>query len=279
MVEQLVQIHKLTGMIHRALFLAVHIMDRFLSVEYYPGPNLNLGLISLLIAAKYEQQNHPKLVMLPSTLDIPEHWICVMTGSPALYVDTGRRIIIYMERRTIFANIKRRTGFANTRDCTWSTIANAERHVLSILGYELGWPAPLDYLLDVDTIDDSELALIIHLLERTLLDSMYLRWRPSLIAHAAVSLSRILKTPTTKVLAPVSMLPALSCSRLSDCGHTNKDIREVVYHMCSAHPSIVKHLSGSGFQYRFQIDISSSVHAARTTKVCTRALSRWLAQE
>lgn len=62
LVDWLVEVHLKFKLVPETLYLTIHLIDRFLSIEEVPRPKLQLvGVTSLLIASKYEEIYPPEL--------------------------------------------------------------------------------------------------------------------------------------------------------------------------------------------------------------------------
>lgn len=74
-------------------------------------------------------------------------------------------------------------------------ILKAERFMLSMLGFELGWPGPMSFLRRVSKADDYDLetrTLAKYFLELTLMDERFVASPPSFLAAGAHCLSRLI---------------------------------------------------------------------------------------
>lgn len=82
-------------------------------------------------------------------------------------------------------------------------VLKAERFMLSMLGFELGWPGPMSFLRRVSKADDYDLdtrTLAKYFLELTIMDERFVASTPSFLAAGAHCLSRLIlnKGPWTK---------------------------------------------------------------------------------
>jgi len=78
---------------------------------------------------------------------------------------------------------------------TTDEILKAERFMLSMLGYELGWPGPMSFLRRVSKADDYDLetrTLAKYFLELTIMDERFVATPPSFVAAGAHCLSRLI---------------------------------------------------------------------------------------
>lgn len=74
-------------------------------------------------------------------------------------------------------------------------ILKAERFMLSMLGFELGWPGPMSFLRRVSKADDYDLetrTLAKYFLELTIMDERFVSTPPSFLAAGAHCLSRLI---------------------------------------------------------------------------------------
>jgi G2/mitotic-specific cyclin 3/4 len=78
---------------------------------------------------------------------------------------------------------------------TMDEILKAERFMLSLLGFELGWPGPMSFLRRISKADDYDLetrTLAKYFLEVTVMDERFVGSPPSFVAAGAHCLSRLL---------------------------------------------------------------------------------------
>lgn len=74
-------------------------------------------------------------------------------------------------------------------------ILKAERFMLSMLGFELGWPGPMSFLRRISKADDYDLetrTLAKYFLEVTIMDERFVSTPPSALAAGAHCLSRLM---------------------------------------------------------------------------------------
>lgn len=74
-------------------------------------------------------------------------------------------------------------------------ILKAERFMLSMLGFELGWPGPMSFLRRISKADDYDLetrTLAKYFLEVTIMDERFVASPPSYVAAGAHCLSRLI---------------------------------------------------------------------------------------
>ncbi|KAG0280090.1 G2/mitotic-specific cyclin [Linnemannia exigua] len=142
--------------IGETVFLAVNLLDRFLSCRPAPSPPHQAVLLTMtcvLIASKFEERN--PFARTFHFLALLEHF-----GTPP--VDAA-----------IF-----RSG---------------ERFLLRLFDYQLGWPGPLSFLRRCSRADNCDQAARLvakYILEVILVDERFVLYRPSLQAAAAIYIGR-----------------------------------------------------------------------------------------
>ncbi|UPK99254.1 hypothetical protein LCI18_010189 [Fusarium solani-melongenae] len=151
LVDWLVEVHTRFHLLPETLFLAVNIIDRFLSAKVVQLDRLQLvGITAMFIASKYEEVLSP-------------------------HVENFKRIAD--------------DGFSEAE------ILSAERFVLSTLNYDLSYPNPMNFLRRVSKADNYDIqsrTIGKYLMEISLLDHRFMRYRPSHVAAGAMYLARLL---------------------------------------------------------------------------------------
>ncbi|GAA5904823.1 hypothetical protein JCM5296_005082 [Sporobolomyces johnsonii] len=149
LVDWLVEIHTKFRLLPETIFLAVNIIDRFLSVRVVSLVKFQLvGVTALFIAAKYEE------VVCPSV-------------SNFLYMTDG--------------------GYTDDE------ILKAERYVLGIIGFNLSYPNPINFLRRISKADGYDIqsrTMAKYLMEISIVDHRFMATPPSLIAAGASWLAR-----------------------------------------------------------------------------------------
>ncbi|GAA5900818.1 cyclin family protein [Sporobolomyces salmoneus] len=149
LVDWLVEIHTKFRLLPETIFLAVNIIDRFLSTRAVSLVKFQLvGVTALFIAAKYEE------VVCPSV-------------SNFLYMTDG--------------------GYSDEE------ILKAERYVLGIIGFNLSYPNPINFLRRISKADGYDIqsrTWAKYLMEISIVDHRFMATPPSLIAAAAAWLAR-----------------------------------------------------------------------------------------
>lgn len=150
LVDWLLEVHTRFRLLPETLFLAVNIIDRFLSCKVVQLDRLQLvGVTAMFIASKYEEVLSPHVQNFVHVAD---------------------------------------DGFSDTE------ILSAERFVLSSLDYDLSYPNPMNFLRRISKADNYDIqtrTLGKYLLEIGCLDYRFLKHPPSLVAAAAMYLSRL----------------------------------------------------------------------------------------
>ncbi|GAA5992248.1 hypothetical protein JCM10908_001837 [Rhodotorula pacifica] len=149
LVDWLVEIHTKFRLLPETIFLAVNIIDRFLSVRVVSIVKFQLvGVTALFIAAKYEE------VICPSVQNF-------------LFMTDG--------------------GYTDEE------ILKAERYILGIIGFNLSYPNPINFLRRVSKADGYDIhsrTMAKYLMEISIVDHRFMSTPPSLIAAAATWLAR-----------------------------------------------------------------------------------------
>src|SRR5436190_1109389 len=149
LVDWLIEVHHKFRLLPETLFLAVNIIDRFLSIRVVSLVKLQLvGITGLFIAAKYEELLAPSI-----------------------------KNFIYMADN----------GY------TEEEILKAERYVLTTIDFKLCYPNPMNFLRRASKADHFDIqarTVAKYLMEISLVDYKFLPSPPSMIAAAALYLSR-----------------------------------------------------------------------------------------
>lgn len=154
LVDWVVQVHRRFNMLSETLFLAVNIIDRFLSKKNVSSSRFQLvGAIALFIAAKYEEVNCPTV-----------QEVAYMTDN------------IY----------------------SVDDFLKAEKYVIEVLEFDMGWPGPLTFLRRILKGDNYNFKIRIltkYFLETTIMDPNFIGSQPSWLAAGSYYLSkRMLKS-------------------------------------------------------------------------------------
>ncbi|GAA5832021.1 hypothetical protein JCM11251_002789 [Rhodosporidiobolus azoricus] len=149
LVDWLVEIHTKFRLLPETIFLAVNIIDRFLSVRVVSLVKFQLvGVTALFIAAKFEE-------------------VCCPSVQNFLYMTDG--------------------GYTD------DDILKAERYILGILGFNLSYPNPINFLRRISKADGYDIqsrTMAKYLMEISIVDHRFMATPPSLIAAGAAWLAR-----------------------------------------------------------------------------------------
>ncbi|BGP19401.1 G2/mitotic-specific cyclin [Rhodosporidiobolus nylandii] len=149
LVDWLVEIHTKFRLLPETIFLAVNIIDRFLSVRVVSLVKFQLvGVTALFIAAKYEE-------------------VCCPSVQNFLYMTDG--------------------GYTDEE------ILKAERYILGIIGFNLSYPNPINFLRRISKADGYDIqsrTMAKYLMEVSIVDHRFMSTPPSLIAAGAAWLAR-----------------------------------------------------------------------------------------
>ena len=151
LVDWLIEVHTRFRLLPETLFLAVNIIDRFLSSKVVPLDKLQLvGVTAMFIASKYEEVLSPHI------------------GNFVHVADDG---------------------------FTVDEVLSAERYTLQTLNYDLSYPNPMNFLRRISKADNYDIqtrTLGKYLMEISLLDHRFMRYKQSHIAAAAMYLARMI---------------------------------------------------------------------------------------
>ncbi|ORZ06564.1 cyclin-like protein [Lobosporangium transversale] len=149
LIDWLAEVHYKFKLLPETMFLAVNLIDRFLSVRAVSLVKLQLvGITALFVAAKYEE------VMAPSV----QNFIFMADG-----------------------------GFSDKE------ILQAERYMLSALGFKMSYPNPMHFLRRISKADNYDIhsrTVAKYLMEIPLLDFNFIECPPSMISAASLCLAR-----------------------------------------------------------------------------------------
>jgi hypothetical protein len=147
-VNWLVQLHQKLCMQPETLYLAVNVMDRFLSKKLISAKRLDLvGIASLRVAAKFEET------------------ICQRAEHMAKLISS-----VWTEK----------------------DIVKTERFIIDLLGFEMGWPGPLNFMRRLAALDDYDLGVRViakYFLELSLMYECFIGVPSDMMAAAAYRLA------------------------------------------------------------------------------------------
>ena len=151
LVDWLIEVHTRFHLLPETIFLAVNIIDRFLSARIVELDKLQLvGITAMFIASKYEEVLSPHVQNFKHVAD---------------------------------------DGFSEEE------ILKAERFVLAALNYDLSYPNPMNFLRRISKADNYDIqtrTLGKYLLEISLLDHRFMKYKPSHVAAASMYLARLI---------------------------------------------------------------------------------------
>jgi G2/mitotic-specific cyclin 3/4 len=145
-------------------------------------------------------QVHGRFSLLPETLFLTVNYIdrflsnkVVSIGKLQLVGATA--ILVASKYEEINCPSLQEIVYMVDRGYTMDEILKAERFMLSMLGFELGWPGPMSFLRRVSKADDYDLdtrTLAKYFLELTIMDERFVASPPSFLAAGAHCLSRLI---------------------------------------------------------------------------------------
>ena len=145
-------------------------------------------------------QVHGRFTLLPETLFLTVNYIdrflsykVVSIGKLQLVGATA--ILVASKYEEINCPSLEEIEFMVDGGYTGDEILKAERFMLSMLSFELGWPGPMSFLRRVSKADDFDLetrTLAKYFLELTIMDERFVASPPSYLAAGAHCLSRFI---------------------------------------------------------------------------------------
>ncbi|KAI0183986.1 G2/mitotic-specific cyclin-B [Xylaria flabelliformis] len=159
--DWLIEVHTRFHLLPETLFLCINIIDRFLSKKPVQLDRLQLvGVTAMFIASKYEE------VLSPHVSNFKE---IVATDEDS----DDKKDHLFSEEM----------------------ILSAERYMLAVLNYDLSYPNPMNFLRRISKADNYDIqtrTIGKYLMEISLLDQRFLKYRPSHVAAAAIYLARLI---------------------------------------------------------------------------------------
>lgn len=151
LIDWLIEVHTRFRLLPETLFLAVNIIDRFLSQKVVPLDKLQLvGVTAMFIASKYEEVLSPHV------------------GNFVHVADDG---------------------------FTVDEVLSAERYTLQTLKYDLSYPNPMNFLRRISKADNYDIqtrTIGKYLMEMSLVDHRFMKYRQSHIAAASMYVARLI---------------------------------------------------------------------------------------
>jgi G2/mitotic-specific cyclin 3/4 len=168
--------------------------------KHYMDRQAELQWSMRFILLEWIVQVHEKLSLVPETLFFCVNYIdrflsCKITSVGKLQLVGATAIFIaakYEERSPpSVGDIVHMVDYGYTVD----EILKAERFMLSMLQFELGWPGPMSFLRRTSKADNYDLktrTLAKYFLEVTIMDERFIGTKPSIIVSAAYFLANVM---------------------------------------------------------------------------------------
>ncbi|KAL6798716.1 cyclin-like protein [Trichoderma sp. SZMC 28012] len=145
-------------------------------------------------------QVHHRFNLLPETLFLTVNYIdrflsCKIVSIGKLQLVGATAILVASKYEEINCPSLDEIVYMVDSGYTTEDILKAERFMLSMLGFELGWPGPMSFLRRVSKADDYDLdtrTLAKYFLELTIMDERFVASPPSFLAAGAHCLSRLI---------------------------------------------------------------------------------------
>lgn len=167
LIDWMIDIHNRFRLLPETLFLAVNLIDRFLSLRVVSMVKLQLvGMAALFIASKYEE------VLCPSVENL-------------LFAADGGFSDHEVHQIVIAPKLKRTLKLGQ--------ILKAEAYMLQVLNFDLSFPNPINFLRRISKADDYDVnsrTLAKFFIEISCVDHRLLGHAPSVLAAAGVWLAR-----------------------------------------------------------------------------------------
>ncbi|KAH6611069.1 g2 mitotic-specific cyclin-4 [Trichoderma cornu-damae] len=145
-------------------------------------------------------QVHHRFNLLPETLFLTVNYIdrflsCKIVSIGKLQLVGATAILVASKYEEINCPSLDEIVYMVDGGYTTEDILKAERFMLSMLGFELGWPGPMSFLRRVSKADDYDLdtrTLAKYFLELTIMDERFVASPPSFLSAGAHCLSRLI---------------------------------------------------------------------------------------
>ena len=145
-------------------------------------------------------QVHSRFSLLPETLFLTVNYIDRFLSSKVVSIGKlqlvgATAILIASKYEEINCPSLQEIVYMVDRGYSMEEILKAERFMLSMLGFELGWPGPMSFLRRVSKADDYDLetrTLAKYFLELTIMDERFVASPPSFLAAGAHCLARLI---------------------------------------------------------------------------------------
>ncbi|KAI9676758.1 MAG: hypothetical protein M1829_002853 [Trizodia sp. TS-e1964] len=184
--------------------LAIH-ANQMLQLKMLPNPHymdnqteIQWSMRSVLI--EWCIQVHYRFVLLPETLFLCVNFIDRFLSSKVvslakLQLVGATALFLAAKYEEINCPTLHEIVYMVDRVYTRDEIIKAERFMLNILDFELGWPGPMSFLRRISKADDYDLetrTVAKYLLEVTLMDERFVGTPPSFVAAGSHCLARLL---------------------------------------------------------------------------------------
>jgi G2/mitotic-specific cyclin 3/4 len=136
---------------------------------------------------------HERLHLIPETLFLCVNYIdrflsCKIISVGKLQLVGATALFIAAKYEESISPSVGDIAYMSDNGCTVDEILKAERFMLGILQFELGWPGPMSFLRRINKADNYDLmnrTLAKYFLEVTIMDERFVGTKPSIIAAAA----------------------------------------------------------------------------------------------
>lgn len=145
-------------------------------------------------------QVHNRFNLLPETLFLTVNYIDRFLSSKIVSIGKlqlvgATAILVASKYEEINCPSLQEIVYMVDNGYTMEEVLKAERFMLSMLSFELGWPGPMSFLRRVSKADDYDLdtrTLAKYFLELTIMDERFVASPPSFVAAGAHCLSRLI---------------------------------------------------------------------------------------
>lgn len=165
-------------------------------------------------------QVHNRFNLLPETLFLAVNFIdrflsCKVVSLGKLQLVGATAILVAAKYEEINCPSLQEIVYMVDQGYTVEEVMKAERFMLSMLGFELGWPGPMSFLRRISKADDYDLetrTLAKYFIEVTIMDERFVGSPSSFIAAGAHCLSRLVLRKGDWVCCPQRRTAGLSQS-------------------------------------------------------------------
>jgi hypothetical protein len=169
-------------------------------------------------------QVHHRFALLPETLFLCVNYIdrflsCKVVSLGKLQLVGATAIFVAAKYEEINCPSVQEIVYMVDGGYTTDEILKAERYMLSMLQFELGWPGPMSFLRRISKADDYDLetrTLAKYFLEVTIMDERFVGSVPSYVAAGAHALARFMLKKGDWVSSKLVIL-GLTLTRLDCC--------------------------------------------------------------